>query len=590
MLRTRISSVILATVITSAAFSASAVDDFRNPEVTSQTTQIAQREAVEGKRYMISAANPLATKAGADILASGGSAIDAAIATQMVLNVVEPQSSGIGGGGFLMYYDADQRKLHIYDGRETAPLASDETLFLDENGKPLPFAQAMRGGHSVGAPGLLKMLELAHRNHGHVEWVRLFRDAIQLSGKGFPMSPRLHDLLSTAAHIKAFPDSMRPFLNADGSLKAVGETVINKPLHDTFATLAIKGSQPFYSGDIARDIVAAVNSSAINPGELSLKDLSDYRVKTRDAVCAPYRSYKVCSMPPPSSGGVTILQALAILERVEGADIRDAAPISADAAHLFAEASKLAYADRNRYLADPDFADVPVDKLLAPDYLAERASLIAPDKATGNAEYGVFDAQEQKAAMLTTEEHPSTTHISVVDMNGNAVSMTTSIEQGFGSGLSANGFLLNNQLTDFSFSPTLPNSDIPHPNRVEPGKRPRSSMSPVMVFDENDDLIMVVGSPGGARIIQYVLQTLIGVLDWDMDIQQAINLPHYLNMNGPTELEAGSEAASLKEALEARGHRVIIHDVPSGLHGITLSNGTLTGGADTRREGVAIGQ
>lgn len=579
---------LVATVTTAPA--AWAVDDFRNPEITSDAS-FTPRAAITGKHYMVSAANPLAVKAGEKVLAEGGSAIDAAIATQLALNVVEPQSSGIGGGGFMLYFDARAKKLHIYDGRETAPLAADSSLFLDKEGKPLPFMEAVQGGHSVGTPGLLKMLDTAHRNHGHVEWVRLLQPAMELSGTGFPMSPRLHDLLTTTAHVKAFPDSMRPFTDGEGNIKAVGEIVVNKPLHDTFSTLALKGIKPFYHGNIAKEIVKAVNHSAIHPGELSLKDLQQYQVKEREPVCAPYRIYTVCSMPPPSSGGVTILQALRILEKLEGMDIRAAKPVSVEAAHMFAEASKLAYADRNRYLADPDFVDVPVQKLLDEDYLTRRAAMIEPDAALQKVKHGVFgDMDEQKAAfILTTEEHPSTTHISVIDRNGNAVSMTTSIEQGFGSGLSAAGFLLNNQLTDFSFSPTLPDG-TPHPNRVEPGKRPRSSMSPAMVFDKDGKLVMVIGSPGGARIIEYVLQTLIGVLDWDLDVQEAINLPHYLNMNGPTELEAGTAAAALKDELEAIGHEVIVHDVPSGLHGITREKGKLIGGADPRREGIALGK
>jgi gamma-glutamyltranspeptidase / glutathione hydrolase len=592
MLRHALYTFVTATLLAGAATTAAyAVDDFRNPEITRHNAvPLENRASVKGKRYMITAANPLATQVGADILARGGNAVDAAIATQLALNVVEPQSSGIGGGGFMLYYDAATKKLHIYDGRETAPMEASSTLFLDANGKPLPFMQAVQGGHSVGTPGLLKMLETAHRKHGHTEWSQLFQGAMTLSGQGFPMSPRLHDLLTTTAHVQAFPASMRPFLNAEGNVKAEGEIVINKPLHDTFATLAIKGTKPFYEGAIAADIAKAVETSPIHPGTLSLNDLKKYQVREREPVCAPYREYRVCSMPPPSSGGVTILQALRILEKLQGMDIREAKPVSADAVHLFAEASKLAYADRNRYLADPDFVDVPVAELLDDDYLASRAALIAPDHALKDVKHGTFGEAEQKAAfILTTEEHPSTTHLSVVDMQGNAVSMTTSIEQGFGSGLSVDGFLLNNQLTDFSFLPNLPDG-TPHPNRVEPGKRPRSSMSPSMVFDKDGKLVMVIGSPGGARIIEYTLQTLIGVLDWDLDIQQAINLPHYLNMNGPTELEANTPAAELKDELEARGHVVKVIDSPSGLHGVVRVGSTLKGGADPRREGVAIGE
>lgn len=581
-----------AALIAIAAAPAYAVDDFRHPETGRyDIARAASKEAVRGKRYMISAANPLAVEAGAQILEEGGSAIDAAIAAQLVLNVVEPQSSGIGGGGFLLYWNAGAKELHVYDGRETAPALAHEEMFLGRDGQPLPFGEAVKGGRSVGTPGLLKMLEHAHRRHGHVEWSRLFVDAMRLSRDGFPLSPRLHELLSTTAHIRNFPASMRPYLNSSGKLKNVGQLIVNKPLYNTFATLSLKGSEPFYNGKIAAAMVSAVQDSPVNPGLLSSHDLKNYAVKEREAVCAPYREYKVCSMPPPSSGGVALLQALALLEKLSTAmDIRKFEPISLDAAHVFSEVSKLAYADRNYYLADPDFAEVPVNALLAPDYIARRAALVHSETVMAEATHGVFQPGESAVRLPAPEERPSTTHISVVDMNGNAVSMTTSIEYAFGSGLGVGGFLLNNQLTDFNFSPTLPDGKTPHPNRVEPGKRPRSSMTPVMVFDENGKLVMVIGSPGGARIIEYVLQTIIAVIDWNLDIQQAINLPHYLNMNGPTELEAGTTAAELKEGLEQRGHMVKVADTPSGLHGITRINGELAGGADPRREGTALGR
>lgn len=566
-----------------------AANDFINPETSTRSVVRENKTAVHGKRFMISAANPLAVEAGAQILREGGSAIDAALATQLVLNVVEPQSSGIGGGGFMLYWDAAEKQLRVYDGRETAPTDVDSHLFLDEKGAPIPFADAIQGGRPVGAPGLLKMLELAHKKHGHVEWSRLFVEAMRLSRDGFPMSPRLHDLLTTTAHIKQFPASMRPFINDDNTVKNVGELVINQELYETFSLLARKGTAPFYQGELAHEIVKTVQQSPVHPGSLSLVDLKTYQVKEREPVCAPYRQYTICSMPPPSSGGVTILQALAIINHLTAADIRKVEPLSVDAAHIFAEASKLAYADRNRYLADPDFVTVPTKAMLNPDYLAHRSKLVSADNTMLPALPGQFAKEQDVATILTTEEHPSTTHISVIDANGNAVALTTSIEQGFGSGLSARGFLLNNQLTDFSFLPTLPDGKTLHPNRVEPNKRPRSSMSPTMVF-ENGKLVMVIGSPGGARIIEYVLQTLIAVLDWNMDIQQAINLPHYVNMNGPTELESGTEAVKLQEGLTKRGHVVKIMEAPSGLHGITRFGNALKGGADPRREGIAIGE
>ncbi|MCH2547290.1 MAG: gamma-glutamyltransferase [Alphaproteobacteria bacterium] len=567
-----------------------AVDDFINPEISSPVENIDAIEAARAKKYMISAANPLAAEAGAKILSEGGSAIDAAIATQMVLNVVEPQSSGIGGGGFMLYWDASTRKLHVYDGRETAPADAQETQFLDESGKPMPFMNAVRGGLSVGTPGLLKMLELAHRNHGHVEWTRLFSDAMRLSKDGFALSPRLHNMLLSLKHIRSFPESLTPYTHKDGSIKDVGEIITNKSLHDTLAILARKGIAPFYQGEIASAMVDAVQDTKVNPGHLSLADLKSYKALTRDPVCAPYREYRVCSMPPPSSGGVTVLQALMILERLEALDIRTVEPLSVDAVHAFAEASKLAYADRNRYLADPDFVDIPLKNMLNANYLASRAATIHAESAMPGASAGSFTQSAKAVHVPSITEPPSTTHISIIDMQGNAVALTSSIEQGFGSGMTVRGFLLNNQLTDFSFSPTLADGVTPHPNRVEPGKRPRSSMSPTMIFDKNDKLVMVLGSPGGARIIEYVLQTIIAVIDWNLDVQQAINLPHYLNMNDATELEASTAATALQKSLEARGHTVKITDTPSGIHAITRFNNELIGGADPRREGVAKGK
>ena len=571
------------------AFPAGAVQDNQNPEPTTRSN--APREAVQAADYMVSAANPLAVQAGVDVLAKGGNAVDAAIATQMALNVVEPQSSGIGGGGFMLYFDAASKKLHVYDGRETAPKAANAKLFLDDAGQPLPHMEAVQGGRSVGTPGLVKMLALAHGKHGTLEWSGLFDHAIQLAGNGFPLSPRLHTLLDTFPHVHDFPQSVAPYVTADGTLKKVGETVINLPMADALGIIAINGADAFYHGALADEIVAAVRQSPIAPGLLTKDDFTAYEAKEREPACAPYRIYTICSMPPPSSGGVTIVQALAILNALPQ-DLAGMDALSVDAIHLVAEASKLAYADRNHYLADPDFVEVPTQAMLDADYLAKRASLMDDNRATDTAPPGNPVTGEAVLDVPATEagqEPPSTTHISVVDAKGNAVSMTTSIEYGFGSGLSAHGFLLNNQLTDFSFSPTLPDGS-PHPNRVEAGKRPRSSMSPTMVFDENGDLLLVTGSPGGARIITYVLQHLIAVLDWKMDVQTAISLPHYLNMNGATELEADTELESRAAELEARGHEVRIQQTPSGIHSIhILPDGTLSGGADPRREGIAQG-
>lgn len=578
-------ALLLACLLAAPAF---AVDDFANPETT--TRKEAPTKAVRGEKFMVSAANPHAVRAGVAVLKAGGNAVDAAIATQMVLNVVEPQSSGIGGGGFMLYFDAATQELHVYDGRETAPKAANERLFLGENGQPLPFMEAVKGGSSVGTPGLLKMLDHAHGKHGKLAWKTLFADAIRLSSEGFAMSPRLHQLLQDIPHVHAFPASVRPFINEGNALKAIGEPIINESLSESLILIANEGINPFYDGVLTREIVNAVQQSPIRPGVLASVDFAEYEVRERDAICTAYRVYKVCSMPPPSSGGITILQALEILEALP-VDIAGLEPLSVDAVHYFAEASKLAYADRNHYIADPDFAAVPTEAMLDEAYLARRAKLVS-GAAMEKAPPGVPQSGKavlESAASKAAYEGPSTTHISVVDAKGNAVSMTTSIEQGFGSGLSAHGFLLNNQLTDFSFSPTLPNGQ-PHPNRVQPGKRPRSSMSPTMVFDANGELLLVIGSPGGARIIEYVLQSLIATLDWEMGIQQAINLPHYLNMNGPTELETGVGLESLQDALTVRGHEVKLNDTPSSLQGIMHVGAHLEGGADPRREGIALGE
>ncbi len=532
--------------------------------------------------FMVTAAHPLAARAGREILAAGGGAVDAAIATQMVLNLVEPQSSGIGGGAFLLRYDAATRQVAAFDGRETAPQAATPALFLKPDGTPIRFWEAVVGGRSVVVPGVLRMLEKAHARHGKLPWARLFRPAIRLAREGFRVTPRLHRLIAGDRFLDTYPAARAYFHTEDGEPLPVGHRLRNPALADTLETIAQEGAHAFYTGAIAADIARRARTAAGNPGKLAPADLRAYEAKARTPVCRPYREFKVCGMPPPTSGGATVAQILGILESF---DLRTAGAMTADSVHLIAEASRLAFADRNRFLADPDFVDIPLDALLDRDYLARRAARIDPARSLGTARPGL-DAEI--AAMPDQPSGLSTSHLAVVDAEGNAVSMTTSIEQAFGSRLMVRGFLLNNQLTDFSFRPEV--DGRPVANRVQPGKRPRSSMSPTLVLDENDELVLAIGSPGGSRIIGYVAERLIAVIDWGLEVQDAIALPNVVNRNGPTELEKGTSAAELAPALRRRGHAVEVEAMTSGLHAIAVGpDGTLHGGADPRREGVALG-
>jgi gamma-glutamyltranspeptidase/glutathione hydrolase len=557
------------------------------PESTTSGSAVADL-AIAGE-YMVVAANPLAAEAGAQVLVEGGTAVDAMIASQLVLNLVEPQNSGIGGGAFLIHYDAKSRRISTFDGRETAPREATPGLFLDAEGKPLTFMDAVVGGRSVGTPGTLRLLELAHRLHGNLPWPRLFEPAIRLAEQGFTVSPRLAARVAEdAERLRRYPATRAYFFGPDHAPIQAGGTQRNTQLAATLRTIAEQGADAFYSGEIARDIVDTVRHAEGNPGTLSLEDLADYRVVLRDPVCAPYRGYDVCGMGPPSSGALAIGQILGILEHF---DVRSLAPGSVEAVHLFAEASKLAYADRALYMADADFVRVPARGLLDSAYLTARAQLVNRERAGPKAAAG--NPPWRDATLYAPDESleiPSTSHLSIVDRDGNVVALTTTIEAGFGSRLMVRGFLLNNELTDFSFAPA-DERGRPVANRVEPGKRPRSSMAPTIVLDKGGgDPILVIGSPGGSRIIPYVAKTIVGVLDWDLDPQQAIALPHFANLNGPTELEAGTPMANLKPALEALGHEVRVTEMNSGLHGIAIKQGRLVGGVDPRREGRALGQ
>jgi len=558
-----------------------AVDDDQAPEALGAYEE---KQAAKAKGYMVSAAHPLATKAGVAMLEQGGSAVDAAIASQLALTVIEPHSSGIGGGGFMLYFDAARRMTRSFDGREKAPRDASEGMFLDEKGEPAPHFDMVPGGMSVGGPGVLKMLWHAHQIYGALPWRRLFQPAIDLATKGYPMTQRMHDNVSFSPYIRNFDQTRRHYLLPNGEPKPIGTTLKNPELARSLRLIAQNGLYPFYEGELAHAMVKAVQQSPVNPGHLAMSDLKDYQPEERATICMPYREWKVCSMAPPSSGGLTVLQILGMLAQF---DLGHLAPQSEEAIHLLAEASRLAFADRNALIADPDFVEVPADKMLDPMYLKQRAALIHMDKVMETVEPGIRLAGEERL-LVRADEPPSTSHISIVDGEGNAVSFTTSIEYAYGSGLMVRGFLLNNQLTDFSFQPEDDGRKVA--NRVEPLKRPRSSMSPTLVFDQQDNLKMVVGSPGGARIIGYTVQTILNKLDWGMEMQAAIDAPRIIHLGKRLEMEEGRDWQDQPEQLKSIGHNVQMRPLVSGVHAVWVrEDGTLVGAADPRREGVAIG-
>ena len=531
---------------------------------------------------MIVAAHPLAAQAGLEALRSGGSALDAAFTAQLVLNVVEPQSSGIGGGAFLLHYDRASDGLAVYDGRETAPAAASPERFLDPNGRPLRYLQAVGSGLSVGTPGLLRLMELAHARHGRLPWARLFEPAIRIAEEGFAISPRLARLVAIDPLLRNDVRARALFFQPDGTPKGAGLRLRNGELADTLRRVAKGGAEAFYRGEIAHDIIAAVREHRA-PGDLTASDLAAYQARERAALCQDYRRHKVCGVPPPSSGGATVAMMLAMLERFP---LDRLSPLSPRAIHLFSEAGRLAYADRDRYLADPDFVPVPLTELLDPRYLAGRSRLIRDDRSLGVAKPGRPGPSTSRFGRDRTREVPATTHLSVVDAAGNAVALTSSIEAAFGSRIMVRGFFLNNQLTDFSY---LPGTDgVPSANRVEGGKRPRSSMAPTLVFDSRG-LRYVLGSPGGNEIINYVALTLLSLIDWKLDPQEAVDVPRYGSRNRGTELENLPALEKLAAQLTALGHEARLVDQASGLHAIAITPGGLAGGADPRRDGVALG-
>ena len=560
-------------------------------------------QARHASRHMAAAANPLAAEAGREMLRRGGSAIDAAIAMQAVLTLVEPQSSGIGGGALIMLWDG--KNVRTYDGRETAPAGATERLFLQADGTPMPFTRAQIGGRSVGTPGVLRALELAHKKHGRLPWAQLFEPAIKLAEQGFAISPRLHQLIASDSSLRSSPDMVAYFLNADGSPKAIGTRLKNPALAAVLQRIANEGPDALYRGVVAQEIVRKVQGHA-NPGSLSLNDLKGYTAKERAPLCTDYQRWQVCGMPPPSSGGIAVAQILGTLQALEARDkhyalaplkpLKTNAPAGIEpdpqAVHLISEAERLAYADRAQYVADTDFVPVPVKGLVDPGYLASRAALIG-ERSMGTAEPGTPPGIQVAYAPDRSPLRISTSQVVAVDDEGGAVSMTTTIESAFGSHLMVQGFLLNNEMTDFSFIPEENGQKVA--NRVEPGKRPRSSMAPTLIFDrQSGEFLATIGSPGGSQIIEYVAKSTIGLLDWNLDAQQAINLPNFGSRNGPTELERGQFSPALIQALKAKGHEVNEIDMTSGTQAIVRGrdaqgNVSLTGGADPRREGEALG-
>lgn len=539
---------------------------------------------------MVSSANPHASEAAIEILDMGGSAVDAAIAAQLVLSLVEPQSSGIGGGAFLMHWDASAHEVGAYDGREMAPAAAGPDLFLKADGTPMSFFDAVIGGRAVGVPGVIAMLWRAHQDHGLVDWEDLFQPAIRLAKSGFKVSPRLNAMISAFNGLSQHASTKNYFyidsIEVAGAVEPlpVGYLRTNAEYAEALRLIAENGPAGFYEGKVAQAIVAAVREHEKNPGLMTVEDLKAYEAKKRPALCRPYRQYQVCGMPPPTSGGLTSLMILGLLEGFDLSGLRPGSPV---AVHLISEASKLAYADRAVYMADADFVNVPVSQLLNARYLKFRALEIHPGKSMGKAKPGTFNSSRKpKHAADLSQGRLSTSHLAVVDGNGNAVSMTTSVEGPFGAHVMAAGFILNNQLTDFSFQPTL--NDKPVANAVAPGKRPRSSMSPTLILDDDGDLFAAIGSPGGSRIIAYVTQTIIGLIDWQLDMQSAIDLPRHVNRNGPIELEDQTDLVGRVKDLEALGHKVDVKSLMSGLHGVRVHDGALDGGADKRREGVVL--
>lgn len=554
---------------------------FAQAEQPEAASGFLNRRASSSSDFMAVTANAYATDAAAEILLLGGNAIDAAIAAQWVLNLVEPQSSGMGGGGFLLHWDAKRGRVTAWDGRETAPRSASADFARRPDGSLAGFYEVVATGKSVGVPGLVAMFEQIHRRFGKLRWERLTRPAIRLAMNGFVISRRLHQLLAKDKYLRKNAAAHALYYRNDGEAKAVGEVLRNPEFATSLRKVAKEGAAAIYKGDLANQIVTEVRQRG---GAMTAKDLFDYQPRQRQAVCGPYRKWRICGMPPPSSGGISVLQLLGLIEysRLPSGD-----PAMPASAHLFAEAGRLTYADRARYLADPDFISVPQRELLDPRYLEQRARLINPERSMGVAQPGELPIR-QSLADDNAPELPSTTHMSIVDQEGNAVALTSSVESAFGSRIQVGGFLLNNQLTDFSF--VAERGGKPVANRLQPGKRPLSSMSPTLVFDSGGRLYAVLGSPGGSRIINYVARTLVALLDGHYGPAKAVAQLHVGNRNGVTEIEHGAAADALAQELARRGHTIKRDDMTSGLHLIVRSGDKWLSAVDPRREGAARGE
>jgi len=549
-----------------------------SPEPSSQFTN---KRMVFARQQMVVSANPYISEAGNMILAQGGNAVDAAIATALMVSLVEPQSGGIGGGGFILYLNPKENILTSIDAREISSNTTKENQYLDNNDKPLNYGQAVFLGTSVGVPSLLKGLALLHQKYGTLEWKKLFLPTIRLAKEGFIISPRLNTLIVKDPFLLKNTNASRYFFDKDLNPLPIGYLLKNPELAKVLEEVSIHGIEKFYEGEIAKDITRAVNQHS-TPGGLNGDDLKQYQAVERKVVCGPYRSWKICGMAPPSSGGITLISMLGILQNFPLSQLDEI-----DYLHYLSEAGRLAYADRDRYIADPDFIDIPIDSLIDPTYTKERSHLISIKKSMTKAKPGMFNQLPVQLGSDSNSELPATSHISIVDKNGQAVSMTISVASAFGSRIMTNGFFLNNEMTDFSFMAKENQQLIA--NRIEPTKRPRSSMSPTFVFDEQQQLVMALGSAGGPSIINYVAKTITGVLDRNLNIQEAIDYPNIGSRNQETELEKESMVEKYAQELQERGHPILIREMNSGTQGIFINRDGLWGGVDGRREGVAVG-